>query len=270
MYIRFEQKRGNITFSDLLARIRASQSFTHTCVHRCDTLIKMLSNSASRARLVASPLLRGGILVLRRSAASAPPRDHFRGLPEPVKKAAQNIAGKLQEHNIPYCIAGAVACNVHGHQRATMDVDVLVNNNNLADVREALTGRGYAPRFAGSRRSFRDTETNVNIDILISGEYPGDGMPKPVQFPRVGRSAEEQCETEVVEGIAVLSLPTLIQLKLASSSAPGRQKDAADVLALIEANDLPREFANELDPSVRERFVELWTDVQRARKAGLQ
>lgn len=45
-------------------------------------------------------------------------------------------------------------------------------------------------------------------------------------------------------------------------------KDAADVQALIAANDLPLQFASELNVSVRPQFVELWDAVQAGRKAG--
>ena len=38
---------------------------------------------------------------------------------------------------------------------------------------------------------------------------------------------------------------------------------------LIEAQALPREFAVELDVSVRPLFVRLWDDVQAKRAAGL-
>jgi hypothetical protein len=51
----------------------------------------------------------------------------------------------------------------------------------------------------------------------------------------------------------------LVELKLASGiSHPGRLKDLADVQELIQARDLPLEFRDELDPSVREKYAELW------------
>jgi hypothetical protein len=43
---------------------------------------------------------------------------------------------------------------------------------------------------------------------------------------------------------------------------PGRLKDWGDVQELIRMLHLPREFAAELDASVRDKFLELWDQVQ--------
>jgi hypothetical protein len=99
----------------------------------------------------------------------------------------------------------------------------------------------------------------VDIDILLAGEFPGDGRPKPVAFP--------DPSTAAVRGrkVALLPLPMLIDMKLASGlSAPHRLKDLADVLELIRALSLPRETAASLDPSVRAKFDELWLAAQAA------
>jgi hypothetical protein len=62
---------------------------------------------------------------------------------------------------------------------------------------------------------------------------------------------------------AFLPLPRLVELKLASgTSAPHRLKDLADVLELVRASELPRTLADELDASVRAKFLELWDAAQ--------
>jgi hypothetical protein len=66
----------------------------------------------------------------------------------------------------------------------------------------------------------------------------------------------------VIDGIKVISLPTLVQLKLASGTAPGRIKDLGDVQELIRLMRLPESFADELDPSVRPLYLELWRELQ--------
>jgi hypothetical protein len=54
-----------------------------------------------------------------------------------------------------------------------------------------------------------------------------------------------------------------VELKLASGiSAPHRLRDLADVLELIRVADLPAELADELDPFVREKYLELWRAAQ--------
>ena len=53
-------------------------------------------------------------------------------------------------------------------------------------------------------------------------------------------------------------------------TAPDRLRDLADVQELIRVKYLHEEFAERLDPSVRERFLELHGGVVRARAAGGQ
>jgi hypothetical protein len=55
------------------------------------------------------------------------------------------------------------------------------------------------------------------------------------------------------------ALPRLIELKLASGmSAPHRAKDLVDVQELVRHAALPLALAEELDPSVRAKYRELW------------
>lgn len=72
---------------------------------------------------------------------------------------------------------------------------------------------------------------------------------------------------EQVDGLSLMPLPRLIELKLASGmSAPHRIKDLADVLELIRATHLPADLATSLDASVREKYAELWQAAQAAER----
>jgi len=54
-----------------------------------------------------------------------------------------------------------------------------------------------------------------------------------------------------------------VELKLASGmTVPDRLKDLADVQELIKIRALPAEFAERLDPYVREKFLELCDTVK--------
>lgn len=188
-------------------------------------------------------------------------------LPPKVAAAARSVSGRLEEQGVPCAIIGAVACAAYGHVRATTDVDILINARDADALRAALVGRGWAPRFTGARKMLRDTVNGVDVDVLHSGGFPGDGLPKPVSFPEI---SPKSSSVEVFDGARVISLPILIDLKLASgSSAPSRSKDLADVYALIAANHLPRCYANELDVSVRAAYCKIWDDWQAARVAGI-
>jgi hypothetical protein len=173
-----------------------------------------------------------------------------------VQRALAKIVRELEEAKIPYAIAGAMALNRYGYRRVTVDVDLLLTREGLAALKERLLGRGYVEKFAGSK-GVRDTENNVGIDVLLAGEFPGDGKPKPVSFP-----------DPAVAGVAseagrYLPLPKLVELKLASGmSAPHRLKDLADVVELIRIVKLPRQLAEQLDPWVRGKYDELWAAAQ--------
>lgn len=175
-----------------------------------------------------------------------------------VNHAARAIAQHLESARIPYAIAGAMALNAHGYRRFTEDVDVLLTHEGLLEFKKRFLGRGYVERFPGSR-GMRDTEHGVKIDVLVAGDFPGDGKPKPVVFPDPQVVAIQGTE------FRVLPLATLVELKLASGmSALHRAKDIGDVVELIRAVSLPRALALELDVSVREKYVELWAAVQAA------
>lgn len=173
-----------------------------------------------------------------------------------VQKALEKLGRVLDEHNIPYAIIGAMALNEFGYQRTTVDVDVLLTPEGLEAFKASALGRGYVEKFPGSR-GVRDTEHGVDIDIVLTGSYPGDGLPKPVAFPDPATTALRGTR------VSLLPLPTLIELKLASGmTAPHRLKDLADVQELIRIQRLPRALVNELNAFVGDKYLELWQAVQ--------
>jgi hypothetical protein len=181
---------------------------------------------------------------------------HFEG-ESLVQKTMRRIGRRLDDLGVPYAIAGGMALFAHGHERFTQDVDILVSRDGLKIIHARLEGLGYVPPFAGSK-NLRDTESGVRIEFLIAGEFPGDGKPKPVAFPEPDQASVE------IEGLRFLSLAKFVEMKLASGMTGGihRMKDLTDVVALIEARRLPAEFADELNPYVREKYLELWRGIQ--------
>jgi hypothetical protein len=185
-------------------------------------------------------------------------RRFFMGEADVHRAPLERLARVLDEKGISYAIVGAMALNEWGYRRVTIDVDVLLAAEGLRALKAEVLGRGYVEKFPGSR-GLRDTEAGVNIDVVLAGEYPGDGKPKPVVFPDPAVAA--------VRGrrVALLPLPKLIELKLASGlSAPHRLKDLADVLELVRQLSLPAELGVSLDASVREKYDELWRAAQTA------
>lgn len=177
-----------------------------------------------------------------------------------VQRALIALERTLDELGVPYAIAGAMALNAYGYERVTTDVDVVLTRDGLAKLKEKKLGLAYSEKFPGSR-GLRDTENKVDIDVLITGEFPGDGKPKPVAFP-------DPATATTVGHHRVVALPKLVELKLASGmTAPHRLKDLADILELVRVTKLPASFADSLDPYVREKFLELHRAAQMASDA---
>jgi hypothetical protein len=164
----------------------------------------------------------------------------------------------LDAHGIEYTVIGAIALNQYGYRRFTEDIVVLLTKEGLRKFREELVGLGYRPAFEGATKKFRTTDENVPVEIITTGEYPGDGLPKPVQFP------DPQNNFVVIDGVKTIPLEKLIELKLASGmTAPDRLKDLADVQEMIKVKSLDASFAEKLDNSVRDKFLELQRAVER-------
>ena len=173
-----------------------------------------------------------------------------------VFKTMRQLTQKLDSLGIAHAVVGGLALDAHGFRRLTVDVDILVTREGLKKVHENLDGRGYLPPFEKSKH-LRDTDNGVRIEFLTTGEFPGDGKPKPVAFPDPADVAVE------IEGIKYINLPTLVELKLASGiSNPGRLKDIADVQETIKELSLPRDFAAKLNPYVQEKYLEIWDGFQ--------
>jgi hypothetical protein len=170
-----------------------------------------------------------------------------------VFETMRRLAQRLEDEGIPYAVIGGMALVAHGYVRMTLDVDILLTPEGLTDFQEKLVGKGYVADFPGTAKSFRDAETNVKIEIITAGEFPGDGLPKPVSFP------EPEGQTVEEDDVLIINLEKLIELKLASGlSAAHRMRDLADVQDLIMVLDLPLELEDKLDESVRSEYQRIW------------
>jgi len=169
-----------------------------------------------------------------------------------LNKTLTRLSTDLEEHGIDYAVIGAVALLAHGYPRFTEDIDLVMTADGLRKFHDELIGLGYVPAFPGARKRLKSTVDGVTIEVMTTGEYPGDGKPKPVSMPEPDKASTE------IDGIKFVTLEKLIELKLASGiSAPDRLKDLADVQELIKIRKLDAEFALKLNPYVREKYREL-------------
>ncbi len=170
----------------------------------------------------------------------------------PQHTAMRRLARRLKKAGIPYAIMGAMAVNAHGAERTTKDVDVLLTPEGLERFRREFVGEDYEP-VEGRPRRFVERQSGVTVDCLVTGRYPGSGKPGPLAFPDPTEASEE------IEKIRVLTLPQLIQLKLAAH----RYYDFGDVVFLIRTHNLDESFQQQLHPSVHRDFIECLEEKRR-------
>jgi hypothetical protein len=176
-----------------------------------------------------------------------------------LNRTLERLSRDLEKHAIDYAVIGAVALLAHGYPRFTEDIDLVMTSAGLQKFHDELIGLGYAPAFPGARKRLKSTVDGVTIEVMTTGEYPGDGKPKPVSMPEPIEASTE------IDGIRFLTLEKLIELKLASGiSAPDRLKDLADVQELIKIRKLDANFASRLNPYVREKYRELEAAVSKS------
>lgn len=182
-----------------------------------------------------------------------------------LNRTLAHLVANLKEHEIDYLVVGAVALLAHGYPRLTEDIDLVLTTEGLNKFHERLVGLEYAPAFPGARKMLRSTRDGIRIDVITSGEYPGDGKEKPVSFPLPSDGSVE------IDGVKFPTLAKLIELKLASGmTAPDRLKDLADVQELIKIRGLSAEYAGKLNPYVRAKFLELVEAVEVGRRNHIE
>jgi hypothetical protein len=156
----------------------------------------------------------------------------------------------LAEASIPHAILGGVAVCLHGYQRNTVYLDLLIRKQDAIAVRTLLQQHQFTwlPREAEFR-----APAGIAVQFLIAGERAGSGS--EIVFPD---PADARVTTEV-EGLSVLTLARLIESKIACGEANLRRtyKDFADVVELIERNHLNSSFARFLHKSLRPTYRQL-------------
>jgi len=135
--------------------------------------------------------------------------------------------------------------------RHTNDIDVLMSEHAHTDFTKKLIGRGYLPRFKGATRNFKKMPGEVPLDIIVEGENPGYNCPVPFPSPKSA--------VFITAGVNWIDCAKFIDLKLgAALTNPKRKpKDEADVLNVIEYQQLGEEFTEKLHPFVQQRYREL-------------
>lgn len=127
----------------------------------------------------------------------------------------------LRKKSIRYAVCGGAACVMHGGERSTPDIDVLVGD-------EAFPANG------------------IIVEMVVPIEVGGvtiDTVPLPVDNPEMARILEDALsQPDVLDGIPVVPLLHLVCMKL----NVGRRKDLVAVEELILNQQNPRRVVEEL------------------------
>ena len=156
----------------------------------------------------------------------------------------------LSECDLPHAIVGGVAVCLHGYQRNTVDLDLLIRSDDSLTVKSMLEDAGF--EWNSSEHEFR-TENGIAVQFLLAGDKAGKGtevlLPEPIGESHV----------ETIDELPVVRLSKLIEMKIACGTGNIRRthKDFADVVELIAIRNLDSGFARYLHKSVRKTYREL-------------
>lgn len=156
----------------------------------------------------------------------------------------------LSGAGIAYSVCGGVAVCLHGYQRNTTDLDLVICAGDSDGVRQLLTDAGFV--WDPDRVEFR-TAGGIAVQLLLAGQKAGKGSEVSIAEP-IGDINVEQ-----IEGLSVVRLSRLIEMKIACGMSNLRRthKDFADVVELISIRNLDGSFARFLHKSLRPTFREL-------------
>ena len=169
---------------------------------------------------------------------------------EDLWQAAEFCDAVLRQANLPYSICGGVAVCLHGYQRNTTDIDLIIKPDDQEAVSNVLVTAGFT--WDDEQVEFRSA-SGIALQCLISGERAGKDTEVKIPEP-LG-----DANVEIREGLSVVRLSRLIEMKLASGQGNLRRthKDFADVVELIAIRKLDGSFASLLHKSLRKTFGEL-------------
>jgi len=150
----------------------------------------------------------------------------------------RSILHTLNHNQIKYIIAGGVAVNIHGYQRLTQDLDIVIEliPENIINTLTTLEELGYQPAVPITKAQFADENIrtewielkNMEVLSLISERFPETTLDifitEPFNFDSEYQNSNKvQLDSKLM--VHVISIPTLIKMK----KKAGRDRDKDDI-----------------------------------------
>lgn len=154
-----------------------------------------------------------------------------------VHNAIDILTKLFEENNIDFIIVGGTASFIHGYNRTTEDIDIIVSSSDKNKIEKLPVG--YVKELSkGSFRKFKIHDVkSLYLEIIYTGDTFGNKqIPELNKFNRKGKH--------------LISLKDLIIMKLEA----GRFQDIADVSKLIEKNKLSKDFINS------DKYLQVWVN----------
>ena len=101
----------------------------------------------------------------------------------------------FQQAELPHSICGGVAVCLHGYQRNTTDVDIIVNAQDSDKIKDLLLAAAY--EWDAVEREFR-SPSGIAVKFLLSGTKAGKGSEVSIPEPIGELNVEER------EGLSVV------------------------------------------------------------------
>jgi len=153
---------------------------------------------------------------------------------------------ELQKHEVQYLVVGGIAINLHGVERATMDVDLVLamDEGNLQRFLRAATELELKPSLPVQLESLCDAR---QIDDWVREKHliafclrpPSKTAPSIdiIVRPKVSFESMYQNRVEKVIGGVRFKLASIDDL-IALKTGTGRNQDASDIVALNKVKQI--------------------------------
>lgn len=133
----------------------------------------------------------------------------------------------LNALDLPYCVVGGIALSFYNYNRATTDIDILIEANSLDYLKRRLSSVGVKQIHG---RRFKLLSFDYEIEFILAGEQlnPNDIIYPSPESVRIWNN-HEKCW--------VIDFKSLVMVKLYGYTYNKKRiKDLADVQELLLAN----------------------------------
>ncbi len=141
------------------------------------------------------------------------------------------VTAALDASQIEHAICGALALAVHGHPRATKDIDVLVDPRRMADAKRVLSALGYT--LPAAPMSFQSGLTVHRVSRVEGNQLITVDLTSPDRADLASVLATREDLAWRDRRVSVVSRAGLILMKRLA----GRPQDLVDLAALGEDGD---------------------------------